>query len=249
MRFKLLAITVLSLPACATNIVGGTETATFQSRPPGAEVMLHSATNKAVESKTCTTPCTLKLPRHRTWQADFSYDGYKPVSGLLIPTRSSNIPAKRSGHLLASILNGLRFSNEPRSIGTLSPNPLIADLAPNNRSYASRIIDPTATDSIDNPLPYDVIDEPQFAEESIEDAPIRFGATEGRLKLNDDRPIANASVSKADMKTAPTYLTEGIEEYAEGERQQREYYPGEPAPHDEISSELNRRVLQTIEKR
>ncbi|MEM6413675.1 MAG: hypothetical protein AAF720_03360 [Pseudomonadota bacterium] len=59
-------------------------------------------------------------------------------------------------------------------------------------------------------------------------------------------PSIKPGRSNRSNATENNELTSGIDAYAEGEKNQREYEPGEPAPHDEISDELNRRILDAI---
>ena len=80
-------IVLLSQSGCAAILRGSTQPVEFRSEPPGAQV--------AVQSKkgdlTCSTPCTLKVPRSVT-PASYTIElpGREPVSEELIPVEEWN---------------------------------------------------------------------------------------------------------------------------------------------------------------
>ena len=90
-NFALLVVAALS-SACATATRGETEQVVFLSEPPGAKM-------ETTTGLTCTTPCTIEIPRRDTFTAKFSLDG--EVEEVFVDTE---VPDEVAGTTAANIL-------------------------------------------------------------------------------------------------------------------------------------------------
>ena len=91
LNFALLVVAAFS-SACATATRGETEQVVFLSEPPGAKM-------ETTTGLSCTTPCTIEVPRRDTFTAKFSLDG--EVEEVFVDTE---VPDEVAGTTAANIL-------------------------------------------------------------------------------------------------------------------------------------------------
>jgi hypothetical protein len=262
------ALSALFLCSCATVVRGTSETAEFESSPSGAAVTTESTSKDKLGPFNCVTPCELELKRKHTWRVDFALEGYKPVSGLLKPVLTGGGLAAGAGNALIGGLIGVGIDAGTGANLDLRPNPMIAELEPIDSPRMSRILDadPVTDVPADAETPNDVAPAdapaPAAAEEvtpddpAAEDAEPADGAepdaaTTPIAQLPTAPPVANtdagvtlenarASATGADGRALAASASEDVSDWSTV----RIYKPGEPAPDDDVSGDLNRLQLQ-----
>ena len=113
----------LMLAGCATVVLGAHQSFQIVSSPAGARVQLSTG-------ESCTTPCTLELPRSVAFQARVSLPGY---STQMLPVASRTSVGGAVGFLGNGLLGGVVGASEDLDSGamrSLSPNPLSVRLYP-----------------------------------------------------------------------------------------------------------------------
>ena len=136
-----LVFTSTSLGGCATVIRGTKESAQFESSPNGATVTAESISEDRLGPFTCVTPCELELKRKRTWDVEFSLEGFQSVSGLLKPQVTGGGVASGAGNVIAGGIIGIGVDAGTGANLDLRPNPMIAELEPTGSGVPSRIVD------------------------------------------------------------------------------------------------------------
>ena len=122
-RVGVLVGVALTLAGCATVVLGAHESFQIVSSPAGARVQLSTGDS-------CTTPCTLQLPRAVAFQARVSLPGY---ATQILPVASRTSVGGAVGFLGNGVLGGVVGAGEDLESGamrSLSPNPLSVRLYP-----------------------------------------------------------------------------------------------------------------------
>lgn len=136
----LLALPLIFLSACATVVRGAKDTAKIESDPTGATVTTESISEDRLGPYTCKTPCELELKCKRSWGVTFEREGYKPAEGRLDPRVTGGGVASGLGNALAGGIIGLGVDAGTGANMDLRPNPMRAELAPNDSEEESRIL-------------------------------------------------------------------------------------------------------------
>lgn len=121
------AISAVSLAACATVTKGTEDTVTFESTPPGADVSFSEVTGR-INQAGCITPCTLELNRKYAYSVEFSKEGYETWVQLLEPKLSGDGAAGMAGNVLLGGVIGAAVDASTGAMNDLKPNPMIATL-------------------------------------------------------------------------------------------------------------------------
>ncbi|MDZ7628479.1 MAG: hypothetical protein U5J99_08775 [Parvularculaceae bacterium] len=140
MKIALLLTAMAATAGCATVIRGTKETSRFESTPSGALVMVESISTDKLGPFTCVTPCELELKRKREWNVVFTLDGYKPVTGQLVPKLTGGGVASGAGNVIAGGIIGIGVDAGTGANLDLRPNPMIAKLAPVDSAEESTIL-------------------------------------------------------------------------------------------------------------
>jgi len=112
----------LALAGCATVVRGTHQPFSIQSTPGGAQVWLSSG-------ESCTTPCTLELPRANGFQVRVSLAGYLTQT-VPVASRGSVGAVAVLGNGVVGGLVGLGTDVDSGAMRSLSPNPLKVRLEP-----------------------------------------------------------------------------------------------------------------------
>ncbi|MCG8440306.1 MAG: hypothetical protein MI723_00715 [Caulobacterales bacterium] len=105
------------LSACATVTRGTNDTWVAETTPPGATV---STSN----GYTCTTPCSLKMPRKSQFVAKIAKDGCEPVEATIANKMSGGGGAGMAGNVILGGLIGAAVDAGSGAMLDLAPNPL-----------------------------------------------------------------------------------------------------------------------------
>jgi len=122
-RAGVLSGAALMLDGCATVVLGAHQRFQIVSSPSGARVQLSTG-------ESCTTPCTLELPRAVAFQARVSLPGYS-TQMLQVASRTSIGGAV--GFVGNGLIGGVVGAGEDLESGamrSLTPNPLNVRLDP-----------------------------------------------------------------------------------------------------------------------
>ncbi|OFW98698.1 MAG: hypothetical protein A3E78_12715 [Alphaproteobacteria bacterium RIFCSPHIGHO2_12_FULL_63_12] len=226
---------------------GTKDNAAFESRPSGATVTAESISEDKLGPFTCVAPCELELKRKRTWAVEFTLEGYKPASGLLKPKLTGGGLASGAGNALLGGIVGVGIDAGTGANLDLRPNPMIAELEPLDSALASRVLDADpvveAAAAGDEATPAEAPEAlaPDAAPDTAPDAAVDDAADAAA----DDAADAAASVAPDVDETASVATSTTPEQPAA--QPVRLYKPGERAPNDEESDDLNRRQLDKIE--
>lgn len=114
----LLVTTTLFLTnGCATITRGRTTAFTVTSDPTNANVRLSSGL-------TCTTPCSLEMPRKDGFVVTISKEGYKIVNTNIISSVANSGAASMAGNVVFGGLIGAGVDASTGAMNDLTPNPL-----------------------------------------------------------------------------------------------------------------------------
>lgn len=130
LRLSAVAVAAVSLPACATVVRGIHEDYHVESTPPGASVQTSTG-------YTCTTPCTMRLPRKNEFDITVALDGYKTYSMRIVNEISGAGAAGLVGNAVVGGPLGVGVDVVTGASQDLKPNPLIVNLAPNDSAGPS----------------------------------------------------------------------------------------------------------------
>lgn len=140
MQKLIIGAALASLCGCATVVRGAKDTARFESDPAGATVTAESISKDKLGPFTCVTPCELELKRKREWNVEFTLDGYKPVTGTLVPKVTGGGVASGAGNIIAGGIIGIGVDAGTGANLDLRPNPMVAKLAPADSAEQSVIV-------------------------------------------------------------------------------------------------------------
>lgn len=129
------ACAAASLSACATVTRGTNDHFHVESTPP-------SATVTTSHGFTCTTPCTMELPRKSEFNVKIKLAGYKDFEMQIVNSMSGQGAAGLAGNVLIGGVIGVGVDALTGATLDLKPNPLIVTLAPEGSSEESRISEP-----------------------------------------------------------------------------------------------------------
>lgn len=146
MKTTMLVIAALAASSCATVIRGAKETAEFESSPSGATVTVSSISADQLGPFSCVTPCELQLKRKRTWEIEYTLDGYQTARGILRPVVTGGGVASGAGNVFAGGPIGIGVDAGTGANKDLRPNPMIAEMAVAGEEQPSRIIFSKAED-------------------------------------------------------------------------------------------------------
>lgn len=111
-----------SLSACATITRGTSQDFAIQTDPPGAAIRLSTG-------QTCTTPCTLRLKRKRTFSVVATMDGYQDGHANVRSRMHEGGGAALAGNAIFGGLIGVGVDASSGALRDLRPNPLIIPMA------------------------------------------------------------------------------------------------------------------------
>ncbi len=140
MKKVILLAALAATAGCATVIRGTKETSKFESAPSGATVTVESISTDKLGPFTCVTPCELELKRKREWKVEYTLDGYKPVTGQLVPKVTGGGVASGAGNVIAGGIIGIGVDAGTGANLDLRPNPMIAKLALADSADGSAIL-------------------------------------------------------------------------------------------------------------
>jgi hypothetical protein len=121
---KTLSVLTLAVAAsgCATVIRGTKQDFHIETDPPGATATLSTG-------QTCTTPCTLRLPRKEAFDVTFSMDGYQEGTAHVTSGWSrAGTQTFVVGNIILGGLVGMGVDASNGATRDLNPNPLVATL-------------------------------------------------------------------------------------------------------------------------
>lgn len=107
----------LLLTACATITRGTKDTLVIETEPPNASVTLSNGL-------TCTTPCSVKLPRKEAVVVKIKKEGYYPVEVNVTPQISGAGGLGMAGNVVLGGLIGAAIDAGSGSMYNLKPNPI-----------------------------------------------------------------------------------------------------------------------------
>jgi hypothetical protein len=113
----LVIATLILTTSCATITRGKSTAFTVTSEPTNANVRFSSGL-------TCTTPCTLEMPRKDGFVVTISKDEYKTVNANVISSVANAGAAGMAGNVLLGGLIGAGVDASTGAMNDLSPNPL-----------------------------------------------------------------------------------------------------------------------------
>lgn len=140
MKKLFLLAALAAATGCATVVRGTKDDANFESIPAGATVTIESISADKLGPFTCVAPCKLELKRKREWNVVFTLDGYKPVTGQLVPKLTGGGVATGAGNVIAGGIIGIGVDAGTGANLDLRPNPMVAKLAPIDSADASIIV-------------------------------------------------------------------------------------------------------------
>ena len=132
MRLSVLALSGLSMSACATVTRGTSQSFEVQSTPPGASVQ--TSNGFGCEA----TPCTFKMARKTAFTATVSLPGYVSQTLPVESRMSSGGGTAMAGNILVGGLIGAGVDASSGALNDLTPNPLIVTLVPESAATPSR---------------------------------------------------------------------------------------------------------------
>lgn len=118
-NYALPALAGLSLSGCATVMNGANQDMVIDTAPKGAIA-------KLTNGFTCTTPCTVELPRKHDLRVDLSLSGYRPTYVLV----QSKLGGSTFGNVLAGGLVGAVVDSSSGASNKLNPNPVSVRMIP-----------------------------------------------------------------------------------------------------------------------
>jgi len=143
MRIKALlgtALAALTLSACASVTRGTTEAFVIETDPPGAHAQLSNG-------RSCTTPCTMTLPRRSNFTVALTKDGYEDVQANVTNTTSGAGAAGMAGNILVGGIIGVAVDATTGATQDLTPNPLTVRMLPiNPPTMADEMMDEEPTE-------------------------------------------------------------------------------------------------------
>lgn len=264
MKYLLSAVLALFSCSCATVVRGTSDTARFESSPSSAAVTAESISKDKLGPFNCTTPCQLQLKRKRTWRVDFALEGYKPVSGKLKPVVTGGGVAAGAGNVIAGGIIGIGIDAGTGANLDLRPNPMIAELEPLDSPQMSRI---PGAELITDEQGVNVGDEAgaPIADEDLEGDDSSGENSAAPIDTDQEEPVdvplvqypglgevdqdnANGGAKNVNLDTddieRPAVEITGHSLEPSNPTEVRLYKPGERAPNDEVSDELNRLQLE-----
>lgn len=115
------------LANCATVTRGTTSEVKFESEPSAAQVTLSTG-------QTCTTPCTMNLPRSQGFVTSFAKEGFKPAQVTVTTQVQGAGTAGLAGNLLVGGVVGVVVDAASGASLDHVPNPVRAVLEPAGRA-------------------------------------------------------------------------------------------------------------------
>ena len=129
---KIIAISlILTTTACATITRGTKQGFSVNSEPSGAHVEFSSG-------QSCTTPCTLKVPRKDDFTLTINKDGYKEVKTNAVGQVSGSGGWALAGNIFLGGIIGLAVDFATGSARDIVPNPINANLEKQDRIASIR---------------------------------------------------------------------------------------------------------------
>lgn len=122
---------MMLVTGCATVTRGTTNQITFTSEPSGAQM-------RTSLGHTCSTPCTLEIPRKSEFIATFAMDGYKDQQVPVQTRVAGSGAAGFAGNVLVGGLVGMGVDAATGSTLEHFPNPVSATLEALHRAPAPK---------------------------------------------------------------------------------------------------------------
>lgn len=122
------AAIMLSLSACATVTRGTKEAMVIETDPIGAQVTISNAHMGG--NVTCTTPCSIEMPRKHGFAVTIEKDGYETVETKIITKVEGAGSAGMAGNVLVGGLIGAGVDAATGAMLGFSPNPLTLKMIP-----------------------------------------------------------------------------------------------------------------------
>lgn len=124
MKTLMVCALALGLGACGSVTRGTTNDVTFNSDPPGAQMLTSTGL-------TCpATPCTLPIPRKQEFIATFSLEGYREQQVQVVTEVSGGGAAGFAGNVLIGGVIGMGVDVATGAALDHKPNPVFAKLLP-----------------------------------------------------------------------------------------------------------------------
>ena len=114
--------------ACATVTRGTKEVMVIESTPSGALVSLSN--DKMSGAMTCTTPCTVEMPRKRGFEVTVEKEGYETIQTKVITQVAGGGAAGMAGNVLVGGVIGAGVDVASGAMNEFKPNPLVLTLVP-----------------------------------------------------------------------------------------------------------------------
>lgn len=122
-RLVVIAVLLPILAGCATMTRGTRQAFTVTSEPSNANVQFSTG-------QTCTTPCTLELPRGDDFQVTVTREGYQEQTANVVSAISGGGGAGMAGNVVFGGLIGAGVDAASGAMNDLQPNPLHIELEP-----------------------------------------------------------------------------------------------------------------------
>lgn len=124
MKKLMVCALALGLGACGSVTRGTSNDVTFNSDPPGAQMLTSTGL-------TCpATPCTLPIPRKQEFIATFSLEGYREQQVQVVTEVSGGGAAGFAGNVLVGGVIGMGVDVATGAALDHKPNPVFARLEP-----------------------------------------------------------------------------------------------------------------------
>ncbi|MGD1888309.1 MAG: translation initiation factor 2 [Cohaesibacteraceae bacterium] len=122
MRFFGLMLAGLALSGCATVVRGVDNDVAFESEPAGA-------TMTTTLGHSCTTPCTLSIPRSDSFSATFNLEGFEPRTVPVEARMSAAGGAGVAGNVIAGGFVGMAVDASTGAMNDHFPNPVFVNFS------------------------------------------------------------------------------------------------------------------------
>ncbi len=134
-RTVALILMTLVMSGCASVTRGTSEVFVIESTPPNARATLSTGIS-------CTTPCSIKVPRRGDFDVTFELDGYQTVHASVTSNIDGNGTAGLAGNVLFGGIIGAGIDAGTGAMQSHEPNPLQVLLIPVDASPEDSAAEP-----------------------------------------------------------------------------------------------------------
>lgn len=106
---------------CATITRGTNEAFVIETTPPGAEATLSIGL-------TCTTPCSLRVPRRGDFVVTLEREGYETVQSTIVSSIDGGGGTAMAGNVILGGIIGAGVDASTGAMNSHKPNPLVVEL-------------------------------------------------------------------------------------------------------------------------